>query len=249
MPTYNEKDNIYQLIDETARTMSQYPDYICNILVVDDNSPDGTAQIVKNNMPILQEKYYNLRLHMLQREGKMGLGTAYIAGFKYALQNNADFIMEMDADFSHQPKYVPTFLDFAKNYDVVIGSRYVRGGGIENWSPIRKIISRGGGIYARLILGMNIQDLTGGYNLFRRNVLQSINLDKVKSNGYSFQIEIKYRCFKKGFKIREIPIIFPDRVNGKSKMNKKIFLEAIKMVWNIKFDKSITSKDQKSKLS
>ena len=221
IPTYNESDNIEKLLDLISRT-----DPAAHVLIVDDNSPDRTYEIVER----LMQTSYPGRLFLLKRAGKLGLGTAYIAGFKWALARDYDYIFEMDADFSHDPKYLPAFLTAIEKHDLVLGSRYVPGGGVKNWGLLRKIISRGGSLYARTILGLSLRDLTGGFKCFRRQVLESIDLDAVKSNGYSFQIEMTYRARCKGFRICETPIVFEDRTAGKSKMSRKIFLEAVQLL-------------------
>ena len=232
IPTYNESDNIEKLLDLISRT-----DPAAHVLIVDDNSPDRTYEIVER----LMQTSYPGRLFLLKRAGKLGLGTAYIAGFKWALARDYDYIFEMDADFSHDPKYLPAFLTAIEKHDLVLGSRYVPGGGVKNWGLLRKIISRGGSLYARTILGLSLRDLTGGFKCFRRQVLESIDLDAVKPNGYSFQIEMTYRARCKGFRICETPIVFEDRTAGKSKMSRKIFLEAVLMVWKLRMDSSISA--------
>ena len=232
IPTYNESDNIEKLLDLISRT-----DPAAHVLIVDDNSPDRTYEIVER----LMQTSYPGRLFLLKRAGKLGLGTAYIAGFKWALARDYDYIFEMDADFSHDPKYLPAFLAAIEKHDLVLGSRYVPGGGVKNWGLLGKIISRGGSLYARTILGLSLRDLTGGFKCFRRQVLESIDLDSVKSNGYSFQIEMTYRARCKGFRICETPIDFEDRTAGKSKMSRKIFLEAVLMVWKLRMDSSISA--------
>ena len=223
LPTYNEKENIAKLVKEIlAQNLG------LDILVVDDNSPDGTGQLVedfKKSVP---------QLFILHREQKQGLGRAYIAGFKWALAKGYDYIFEMDADFSHQPKYLKDFLIAIKDNDLVLGSRYVKGGGTEGWSFWRKIISRGGCLYAQIILGLPINDLTGGFKCYQRQVLEAIDLDQIESNGYMFQIEMTYKTIKKGFKVKEIPIVFIDREQGKSKFNKKIIWEAVINCWKLK---------------
>lgn len=224
IPTYNEIENIENLV---SAIYGQVPE--ASILVVDDNSPDGTAALVEK----LQKN--DPRIHLIKRPGKMGLGTAYIAGFKYALERDFEYIFEMDADFSHDPVYLPRFLEAAKDFDLVLGSRYVPGGGVENWPWRRKMISIGGSLYSRMILGVPYKDLTGGFKCFRRGTLEALPLDEVHSEGYSFQIEMTYRAHKKGFTIREIPIIFKDRKGGKSKMSWAIFFEAFYRVWQIRF--------------
>ena len=232
IPTYNESDNIEKLLDLISRT-----DPAAHVLIVDDNSPDRTYEIVER----LMQTSYPGRLFLLKRAGTLGLGTAYIAGFKWALARDYDYIFEMDADFSHDPKYLPAFLAAIEKHDLVLGSRYVPGGGVKNWGLLRKFISRGGSLYARTILGLSLRDLTGGFKCFRRQVLESIDLDAVKSNGYSFQIEMTYRARCKGFRICETPIVFEDRTAGKSKMSRKIFLEAVLMVWKLRMDSSISA--------
>ncbi len=230
IPTYNERDNIEKLLTVITRT-----DPAAHILIVDDNSPDRTYEVIEE----LMQSTYPARLFLLKRAGKMGLGTAYIAGFKWALAREYDYIFEMDADFSHDPKYLPDFLAAIQTHDVVLGSRYVPGGGVKNWGLLRKIISQGGSLYARTILGLSLRDLTGGFKCFRREVLEAIDLDGIKSNGYSFQIEMTYRAKRKGFRIFETPIVFEDRMVGKSKMSRKIFMEAVLMVWKLRMDSTI----------
>jgi len=223
VPTYNELENLPRLIPVV---LSQ--DESINILIVDDGSPDGTGKFVKDEMQ------KNNRIHLLEREKKMGLGTAYIAGFKYALQNNYDFIFEMDADFSHDPNELKNFLVAIKDGDLVLGSRYINGVRVLNWPMARLLLSFFASVYTRIITGMPVKDATGGFKCFRRKVLEAIDLDKVKSNGYTFQIEMSFKAYVKGFKIIEIPIIFIDRVKGKSKMSKKIVREAVTMVWKLR---------------
>lgn len=226
IPTYNELENLPRLIHIV---LSQ--DESINILIVDDGSPDGTGKFVKEEMK------KNERIHLLEREKKMGLGTAYIAGFKYALQNNYDFIFEMDADFSHNPKELKNFLIAIKENDLVLGSRYINGVRVLNWPMSRLLLSFFASVYTRIITGLPVRDATGGFKCFRRRVLEAIDLDKIKSNGYSFQIEMTFKTYAKGFKIKEIPIVFMDRVKGKSKMSKKIVREAVTMVWKLRLQK------------
>jgi dolichol-phosphate mannosyltransferase len=223
IPTYNEKENIQKLVREI---FSLNP--TIHVLIVDDNSPDGTGDIVKQ----LREE--NQNLYLIEREGKLGLGSAYITGFKFALQNGYQYIFEMDADYSHDPKEIPSFLETIKEADVVIGSRYCKGVNVINWPLSRLILSIFANKYTRVITGLPIKDSTGGYKCFRREVLEKINLDNIRSGGYSFQIEMNYKAWKKGFRIKEIPIIFIDRSIGKSKMSKKIVREAVWMVWKLK---------------
>ena len=203
------------------------------MLVVDDNSPDGTGQLVAEWADSPQ---YEGRLFLLRRAGKLGLGTAYIAGFRWALARSYRRILEMDADFSHNPRYLPDLLAAAEEADLVLGSRYVPGGGVKNWGFWRRFLSRGGSLYARVLLGLPYQDLTGGFKCFRREVLETLDLGAVRSNGYSFQIELTYRAHCKGFKIKEVPIVFEDREVGKSKMSKHIFWEAVLMVWKLRME-------------
>ncbi|RKG86975.1 polyprenol monophosphomannose synthase [Corallococcus terminator] len=225
IPTYNERENIGPI---TQAVLAADPRV--DILVVDDNSPDGTGQIADE----LAAK--DPRVRVLHREKKEGLGRAYLAAFRWALAEGYTYILEMDADFSHDPSYLPLFLDTAEGgADLVLGSRYVQGGGTVNWGVGRKIISRGGSLYARSILGVDVRDLTGGFKCFHRRVLETLNLDEVRSTGYAFQIELTYRTLRKGFTVREVPIVFEDRRVGHSKMNKKIFAEALGMVWKLRF--------------
>lgn len=223
IPTYNERDNIEKLLHEI---LAQSADI--DALVVDDNSPDGTGEIIDK---ISAE---NPRVHVLHRAGKLGLGSAYREGFNVALQKGADYIIEMDADFSHDPSMIPIFLEKIEEFDVVIGSRYLNGVSVVNWPIRRLILSYCASVYTRIVTGLRISDCTGGFKCFRRNVLESINLGKIKSDGYSFQIEMNYRCVEKGFRVGEIPIIFIDRHAGMSKMSKKIVREAVIMVWKLK---------------
>ena len=219
--TYNEKDNIEKMLAEVYENV---PDV--HVLVIDDNSPDKTYEIVEN----LAATKYSGKLFLIKRAGKLGLGTAYVAGFNWGLARDYDAIGQMDADFSHNPKYLPSMFEALKTYDLVLGSRYVAGGGDVNWSLKRKLISRGGSLYAKIILGLPQNDLTGGFKCFRREVLETIDVNQLKSTGYSFQIETTYKTYLNGFKIKEIPIIFEDRVLGVSKMSGNIFKEAILMV-------------------
>ena len=223
IPTFNERDNIEKLVSQILAQSDAV-----EVLVVDDNSPDGTGEIVD----CLAER--NNRVHVIHRAGKLGLGSAYRDGFKYALRSKADFIFEMDADFSHDPAMIPQFLEKMGEYDVVIGSRYLNGVSVVNWPLRRLMLSYCANVYARLITGMHISDCTGGFKCFRRRVLEAIDLDRIKSDGYSFQIEMNYRCVEQGFKVGELPIIFIDRHAGMSKMSKKIVREAVVMVWKLK---------------
>lgn len=224
IPTYNERDTIDTILE--AILTQNLP---LDVLIVDDNSPDGTATRIKElqtNEP---------RIKLMERPGKMGLGTAYVAGFKYAIQNGYDFVFEMDADFSHDPRELPVFLEKIKEYDFVLGSRYVNGISVVNWPLSRLMLSYFASKYTRCITGIPIKDPTGGFKCFRIDVLKAIDLDSVHSNGYSFQIEMNFKAWKKGFKYYETPIIFVDRRVGQSKMSKKIIREAVWMVWKLRF--------------
>jgi len=223
VPTYNERDNIKRLISEIL-----IQDDGINVLIVDDNSPDGTGELADKMAA------EDPRIHVIHRERKMGLGSAYRQGFTYALQRGAEYIVEMDADFSHDPKMLPAFFEKIKDYDLVIGSRYLNGVSVVNWPIRRLILSYCANVYTRIITGLNISDCTGGFKCFRRAVLESISLDTIKSDGYSFQIEMNYRCVENGFRVGELPIIFIDRHAGSSKMSKKIVREAVVMVWKLK---------------
>ncbi len=222
VPTYNEIENIERIIETVLAKAEDI-----EILVLDDNSPDGTALRVK----FMQSS--EPRLHLIERPGKMGLGSAYVTGFKYALQNGYEYIMEMDADFSHNPEDVPRLIEAAKKYDLVIGSRYCNGVNIINWPFKRLLISYFASKYVRVITGMPIKDPTGGFKCFNRKVLESIDLDKILSDGYAFQIEMNFRSWVKGFRIKEIPIVFTERLNGVSKMSRHIVWEAAWMVWHL----------------
>lgn len=240
IPTYNEIENLKLLLDrvraEIAPMEARQEAPEVHILVVDDGSPDGTGDLADD----LATK--DARLHVLHRPRKMGLGSAYVQGFRYGLERGFDWFLEMDCDFSHDPKYLPFFFKEFEQNDVVIGSRYVSGGAVVNWGLGRKILSRGGSIYARLCLGMGIADLTGGFNAWKSSVLKAINLDSIESDGYSFQIEMKYKAWKQKFRIKEIPIVFEDRRAGHSKMNKKIVMEAIVRVAHMRWAGSSASK-------
>ncbi|HET7755091.1 MAG TPA: polyprenol monophosphomannose synthase [Anaeromyxobacteraceae bacterium] len=222
LPTYDEAENIRPMI---AAILAAAP---VEILVIDDNSPDGTGRIAD------EIAAGEPRVHVLHRKGKEGLGKAYLAGFGWALGREYDLVLEMDADFSHNPRYLPAMLEAARGADLVLGSRYVPGGGTVNWGVGRKVLSRGGSMYARTILGLGVRDLTGGFKCFRRAVLEAIDLDTVECSGYAFQIELTYRAHRRGFRIAEIPIVFEDRRVGASKMSRRIVLEAIRKVWSIR---------------
>lgn len=224
IPTYNERENLEPI---TRAVLGVEPRV--DILVVDDNSPDGTGQLADE----LAAK--EPRIRVLHREKKQGLGKAYLHAFRWALDAGYSYIIEMDADFSHDPRYLPRLLDEAMaGAYLVLGSRYVQGGGTVNWGVGRQVVSRGGSLYARSILGVDVRDLTGGFKCFSRRVLETLPLDEVKSTGYAFQIELTYRALKHGFAVKEIPIVFEDRRVGQSKMSRKIFLEALTMVWKLR---------------
>jgi dolichol-phosphate mannosyltransferase len=225
VPTYNERENILKLIDAV---LSQSP--IVEVLVVDDGSPDGTGAVVDERAAA------DSRVHIIHREKKLGLGTAYVAGFRWALERDYDFVFEMDADFSHDPQHIPQFLASIENADLVIGSRYREGRvTVVNWPIGRLLLSYFANVYARFVTGLGIFDLTAGYKCFRRKVLEAIDLSDVRSNGYAFQIEMHFRVWRKGFQIVEIPIVFVDRTEGTSKMSKKIVREAVWMVWRLRW--------------
>ena len=219
LPTYNERENLPNIVSAILAQGEHF-----DVLVVDDNSPDGTGQLADE---LAAE---DPRVSVIHREGKLGLGTAYVAGFKWALAGGYDFIFEMDADFSHDPADLPRMLAAAQDADVALGSRWVPGGGAPNWSWLRVFISRGGSIFSRLVLGLSIADLTSGFKCFRRHVLADLNLDGIGSNGYAFQVEVNYLCVRKGYRVVEVPIVFVDRRVGKSKMSGGIVAEAMVMV-------------------
>jgi dolichol-phosphate mannosyltransferase len=224
VPTYNERENLPRIVQAALREVPH-----AHLLVVDDGSPDGTGAVAD----ALSEG--DPRIHVIHRPGKLGLGTAYVAGFRYGLARDYDYLLEMDADFSHDPRYLPRLLERARSgVDLVLGSRYVPGGGTENWGLGRKLVSRGGSLYARTILGVKVRDLTGGFKCFRRRVLEALDLDEVRSEGYSFQMEMTYRALRGGFTVEEIPIVFVDRRVGQSKMSRAIFVEAMWVVWKLR---------------
>lgn len=225
IPTYNESENVKILVEQIFQLS-----VTVDVLVVDDNSPDGTAELV-------QEMIQNHpRLYLMRRTDKEGLGTAYRAGFIYALEREYDNILQMDADLSHNPDEIPEMLELLKEYDLVIGSRYSRGVSVVHWPISRLILSYSANLYTRIITGMPVKDSTSGFKAWRRDVLETIDLNRVNSQGYSFQIEMNFRAWKNKYKIKEKPIIFYDRVEGKSKMSKKIVFEAVFMVWRLKFN-------------
>ena len=223
VPTYNERENIGPLLDQ----LMELPERV-DVLVVDDASPDRTADLVK------ERAAREPRIHLLQRAGKLGLGSAYVEGFRYALAQGAEYIFEMDADFSHDPQAIGSFLAAAQDADVVLGSRYLHGVRVVNWPLNRLILSRAANVYTRVVTGLPVHDATGGFKCFRRRALEGIRLDRVRSDGYAFQIEVSYKCWKRGFRIREIPIVFVDRRAGVSKMNRRIIWEAAGMVWRLR---------------
>ena len=222
IPTYNEAYNISAII---KAVLAQDPNI--EVLIVDDNSPDGTSKIV--------EEMKNSKIHLITREKKMGLGSAYVEGFKFALKKSFDFIFEIDADFSHDPEVIPIMLKEIQENDLIIGSRYLKGINVVNWPLRRLFLSFAAAKYVRFITGMPINDPTSGFKCFHREVLENINLDEILSDGYSFQIEMNFRTWVKKFKIKEIPIVFTDRRSGQSKMSKKIVREAIFVVWKLKY--------------
>jgi dolichol-phosphate mannosyltransferase len=218
LPTYNERENLPQVIDALEP-------YGVEVLVIDDNSPDGTGKLADQ---LAAERDWVSVLHRARKEG---LGPAYLAGFREALSRGAEYVLEMDADLSHDPAAVPRLIEACVNgADIALGSRYVEGGGTENWGLVRRIVSAGGSLYARVILGLAIRDLTGGFKCFRREVLERIDLDAVTSKGYAFQIELTYRAVRAGYTVVEVPIVFVDRTHGHSKMSRAIFLEAVMRV-------------------
>jgi dolichol-phosphate mannosyltransferase len=223
MPTYNEKENIKSIIPVIKAAASGM-----HILVVDDASPDGTAALVSN----MAKKDRSIKL--LERPGKLGLGTAYVEGFKYAIRNKYDYIFEMDADFSHDPKFLNDFLKEMRSNDLVIGSRYLKGVSVVNWPISRLVLSKFASFYARTVTGLKLTDCTSGFKCYKRKVLESIDLDAIHSDGYAFQIEMHYKAWKNGFKLKEIPIIFVDRHSGTSKLSNNIIWEAVFVVWKLR---------------
>lgn len=225
IPTYNERENLRAMVAAVHEVLPE-----THLLVVDDNSPDGTGDVADE----LAEK--DERVHAIHRPGKMGLGTAYVEGFRWGLDRGYELLWEMDCDFSHDPRYLPDLLGAVEDgADLAIGSRYVAGGGTDNWGLGRKILSRGGGYYARMVLGVPVNDLTSGFRCYRRTVLETIALEEVRSEGYAFQIEMAYKTYKAGFHIQEVPIVFVDRRVGQSKMSSRIVVEAVLGVWRMRF--------------
>jgi dolichol-phosphate mannosyltransferase len=225
VPTYNERDNLPRLV---PRILEQGDGATFHVLVVDDNSPDGTGAVADELAAA------DRRVDVLHRDGKRGLGTAYVAGFKWALEHGFDYVFEMDADFSHDPDDLPRLLRAAAEGDVAVGSRWVGDGGTRNWSMLRTFVSRGGSLYAKIILGIPVNDLTSGFKCFSSYVLRGLDLDSIHSNGYAFQVEVNYRCHRLGYRIAEVPIVFVDRRVGQSKMSPWIVLEAMGVVWKLR---------------
>ena len=231
IPTYNERENIQSLIEDIWELKKGF-----HILIIDDNSPDGTGEILEK----LRIKYQKSKIEVIHRRKKIGLGTAYIQGFRWALSRDFEYIFTMDADLSHKPKYLPLFLEkMADGYDVVVGSRYIKTGrkerkGVVNWPIYRLLLSRAANLYTRIITRLPLADSTGGFNCYRRKVLESIDLDRISSDGYAFQIEMKFKTWKKGFRLGEIPIIFVGRRFGQSKISRKIIWKAIFLVWKLR---------------
>jgi dolichol-phosphate mannosyltransferase len=220
LPTYNEAENLEAFVEAARAKLPA----AARVLIVDDSSPDGTGAIADR----LAAEHENVEV--LHRAIKEGLGPAYVAGFRHALAAGAGLVLEMDSDFSHDPAYLPRLLDAAERADVVLGSRYVPGGGVSDWGALRRAISRGGSAYARLVLGLDVQDLTGGFKCFRREVLETIDFDSIQARGYAFQVEMTYRAIRAGFEVVEVPIVFRDRRAGSSKMDRAIVAEA---VWRV----------------
>ncbi len=223
IPTYNERENIIQLIPLVLEQAAEL-----EVLVIDDNSPDGTSALVE------QFAEATSRVHLYERDRKLGLGTAYVAGFHFALEQGYDLALEMDADFSHDPREIPHFIEAAAEADLVIGSRYVTQGDTRNWPLRRRLLSQLGNFYAHIVTGMSVRDATSGYRCFRRSLLQRLDLDRISSNGYAFQIEVAFRVWKLGMRIREIPILFVDRVAGVSKLDRRIIWEALWGLWRLR---------------
>ena len=229
IPTYNEAANLERIVTAAAERLQHAAPDGFRILVVDDNSPDGTGEIADRIAAAAPDT-----VEVLHRPGKSGLGQAYLAGFTHAMAHGAETLIEMDADFSHDPAYLPTLIEASQNADLVLGSRYVPGGGVTDWGLVRQMISRGGGAYARRMLGVSVRDLTGGFKCIRRQVLESIDLPSVRAEGYVFQIEVTYRAILAGFTVVEVPIVFADRAAGTSKMSARIALEAFLRVPTLK---------------
>ncbi|CAN5139387.1 polyprenol monophosphomannose synthase [soil metagenome] len=229
IPTYNERDNLVTLVAEIHKAVPNV-----DVLIIDDNSPDGTGAIAD------MLAHDDTRVQVVHRTGKLGLGTAYVVGFRWALARDYERIIQMDADFSHRPDDLPFLLDVAKYADVVIGSRNVAGGGTENWPRKRKLLSMLGSLYGRSLLGLSVTDCTSGFKCFRRRALESLDLDAVQSNGYSFQVEINDLCQRAGLRVVEAPIIFPQRIHGHSKMSNNIMFEALGLFWRLRLQSALT---------
>ena len=227
IPTYNERENLTRLLDAVHSSLPT-----AEVLIVDDNSPDGTGDLADDYAS------EHPHVHVMHREGKQGLGTAYLAGFRWALARDYTHIFEMDADFSHPPDRLQALLDATQSADVALGSRWVKGGGTEGWPLKRQLLSRGGSLYARTVLGVGVRDLTGGFKCFQRHVLEAIDLDGVQTVGYGFQIELTWRALEAGFEVVEVPITFVDRIAGKSKMSGSIFMEAVGLVWKLRLGRA-----------
>jgi dolichol-phosphate mannosyltransferase len=225
-PTYNERDNLETFVRDVLDVLPQ-----AHILVVDDASPDGTGEIADR---LARE---DARIRVMHRAGKLGIGSAYVQAFQRGLADGYDVFFEMDTDLSHDPRYLPDFLEaIERGADVVIGSRNIPGGGVEGWGLGRHVLSKGGSLYSRTILGLRVRDLTSGYKAFRRRVLEAVDLERIRSEGYSFQIELTFRAIRRGFTVAEVPIVFVDRRVGQSKMSRRIFAEAVGVVWKLRLD-------------
>lgn len=233
VPTYNEASNIKKLIPAIDKSLGSYPHLQCTVFIIDDNSPDGTADIAESLSDKLKSK--SIKITVLRREKKEGLGRAYVYAFHKILTQQFDFILQMDADLSHDPKYLPKFLDATKEADFVVGSRYMKGGATPDWSWNRKLLSRGGNLYTRLFLGSRITDYTGGYNLYSSDLMRRIHLDSLQAGGYGFLIELKYRALQNCQRTVQVPIIFMDRTHGESKIPKSTLVKNLLLVLQIKF--------------
>jgi dolichol-phosphate mannosyltransferase len=224
IPTYNERENIAHLVEDVLRCLPT-----TDLLIIDDHSPDGTGEVADELATA------NSQIHVMHRPGKLGLGTAYVRGFRYAIEQGYDLVFEMDADYSHDPRYLPRFLEAIEGADLVIGSRYIPGGATPNWSALRRFVSGGGNIFARTMLGIPVRDCTAGYRCYRTAAVRTLNLDAIRAQGYAFQVELAYNFWKSGFRVREVPIVFVDRRVGKSKMSRRIFAEAFLWVLRTRF--------------
>lgn len=233
VPTYNEAKNLKKLIPQLKQNVDKIPNLNTTVYIIDDNSPDGTAEVAKDLGKKLNTKTFTVKI--INRKKKEGLGKAYIDGFKEILKSDDDFILQMDADLSHNPKYIPKFIELAKNADLVIGSRYIKGGGTSDWSWYRKFLSRGGNLYTQVLLDGRISDYTGGFNLYSEKLLRSLPMDDIYSRGYGFLIDLKYRALRETSNVAEVPIVFTDRQHGKSKMPKSIIISNFLLVPRIRF--------------